>query len=108
RSAEGRNEYRPILIGPGGCPPCVHVSRGVALGNAQPRLPDAERPCPGDRCLALGGQPVARGQGRRAETRRDAAAHAARGAATRLLSETHAASSRGRSLTITEVAPVPE
>ena len=49
--------------------------------DAQPRLPHPERPRPGDRRVALGGQPVARGQGRRPPPRRHAAADARLGAA---------------------------
>src|SRR3954447_14781527 len=65
--------------------PGLDVAGRAALGNAQPRLPDPERPRPGDRRFPLRGQLVARGQGRCAAPRRHAAADARFGAAPDLL-----------------------
>ena len=66
--------------------PRLHVARRTALGDAEPRLSHPERSRPGDRRLALGGQPVARGQGRRSPPDRDASADARRRPAPGLLS----------------------
>src|SRR5437764_2720875 len=41
----------------------VDGTRRTTVGDAQPRVPDPKRSRPGDRRLALRGQPVAGGQG---------------------------------------------
>ena len=62
-------------------PPRLYVARGAARGDAHPRLSNPDRPRQCDRGQPLGGQPLARRQGRRAAPGRDAAADADRGPA---------------------------